>query len=91
MGIVWFIVFFVVLYLIFSIVVGFLAMHAAGIQGAVNYQQGLQTGAAFTQAHAVALSAWRLIILVVSILLAVVGTLKGVLPGTRKQAAAAPQ
>lgn len=85
MGILWFIIFFVVLYIIFSVVVGYLVMHSTDIQGAANYQQSLQTGMAFAQAHATTLALWRLAILIVSALLAVVGTLKGFLPGTRKK------
>lgn len=92
MGVVWFVVFFIVLYIIFSVVVAYMALHGAGIQEHTGQQQMINAAMAFSQAHTGALSAWRLIILVVSIILAVAGTLKGVLPGTRKlKVTATPQ
>ena len=83
-GILWFVVIFVVLYLLFSIAEGFLAVHSAGAGVAANYHEGLQAGIEFAKAHAAALAIWRLVILLASIVLAVVGAVTGKLPGTRK-------
>ena len=80
---------FLVLYLIFSIILGVAITHSAGAAYPENFQQSMQTGKAFVAVHAGALAIWRLVILLVSILLAVWGTVKGWLPGTRKKPAAA--
>lgn len=88
MGVVWFVLFFVILYIIFSVVVAYLALHGAGIQPHGDQQQMLGAAMAFSRAHAGALSAWRVAILVAAIVLAAAGTVKGVLPGTRKPTAA---
>ena len=85
MGVVWFVVFFIVLYIIFSIILGVVIAHTTGVTHPENFQQSMEAGRAFAQTHASALAVWRLVILMVSIVLAVAGTLKGVLPGTRKQ------
>ena len=89
MGVVWFVVFFIVLYIIFSIILGVVIAHTAGVTHPENFQQSMETGRAFAQTHAGALAAWRLVILVVSIVLAAAGTLTGMLPGTRKPKVAA--
>lgn len=52
-----------------------------------SYQQGLQAGMVFAHAHATALAVWRVVILVVSIVLAVANSVTGWLPGTRKKPA----
>lgn len=89
MGVVWFVVFFVGFYIIFGIILGIVIAHTTGVTHPESFQQSMQTGRAFAQAHDGALAVWRLIILVGSIVLAVAGTLKGVLPGTRKPKAGA--
>jgi uncharacterized BrkB/YihY/UPF0761 family membrane protein len=82
MGIVWFVVFFVILYLVFSIVFGMIAVHGVDTN---DMQAGMKAGIEFAREHAVALSVCRWSIFVLSVLLAVFGTWKRVLPGTRKK------
>lgn len=84
MGIVWFVVIFVVLYIVFSIVFGVIAVHGVD---ANDVHAGMQAGIAFARDHAVALSICRWSIFVVSVVLAVLGTWKRALPGTRKKPA----
>ncbi|MGH8278645.1 MAG: hypothetical protein ACRETQ_03650 [Gammaproteobacteria bacterium] len=84
-GVMWFIIFFILLYIIYSIVVGLEVSHSMGGAAPTNLQQGIEAGKAFAQTHAHALALWRLVILIVSIVLAVAGTLACVLPGTRKK------
>ena len=60
MGIVWFIVFFIVLYIIYSIILAVVIAHGPGAHPA-NYQEGLQAGIAFAQAHAHTLAVWRVL------------------------------
>ncbi|MDE1983786.1 MAG: hypothetical protein KGL98_05795 [Gammaproteobacteria bacterium] len=88
MGIVWFIVFFVILYIIYSVIVGVVIAQGDGATVPTNYHEGLQAGMAFARTHATALAVWRVVILVVAIVLAVAGSVKGWLPGTRKKPAA---
>lgn len=89
MGIVWFIVCFVVLYIAYAIVLGVVLTSAHHVAG---YQEGLQAGQAFANEHAVLLSIVRWAIFIAAILFAVIGTFKGVLPGTRKKlSATAPE
>ena len=88
LGVVWFAAFFVTLYVIFSVIVAFLALHGSGVQPG-DREAALQAAVAYSRAHAQALAVWRLVILLAAILLAVWGTLKGWLPGTRKKTAAA--
>lgn len=85
MGIVWFVVFFLVLYILFSIVVGVLA--ASG-SSAVTMEQGMQAGMEFARNHAVALSIGRWTVFILSVALAVLGTWKRALPGTRAKKSA---
>ncbi|MGH8293202.1 MAG: hypothetical protein ACRESA_06990 [Gammaproteobacteria bacterium] len=90
-GVLWCIVFFIVLYIIYSIVLALIITHGSGAHPA-NYQEVLQAGMAFAQTHAHSLAVWRLVVLIIAIVLAVAGSIKGVLPGTRKRLpAAAPE
>ena len=52
-----------------------------------NLQQGVQAGIAVAKAHARLLLGVRLGILVLALLIAVIGTWKGVLPGTKRSTA----
>lgn len=79
-GVVWFIVSWLVLTIADMIVMGTVISSSSK---AVGIQQGVQAGIAFAKGHAGLLLSVRLGILVAALLIAVIGTAKGLLPGTR--------
>ncbi|HEX2667779.1 MAG TPA: hypothetical protein VHP13_05350 [Gammaproteobacteria bacterium] len=81
-GIVWFIAFWLGLTLLMSIVVGVWASRS--VPPGANMQQGIDAATAFVADHAALLTTLRISILLLALLGAVIGTLKGVLPGTKK-------
>lgn len=83
-GILWFIISWIVLTIIFGIVSGI--VFSMGHHAASGYAQGVQAMRAFTQTHHGLVATIRIIILILAILIAVVGTWKGFLPGTKKKA-----
>ncbi len=82
-GILWFIVSWLVLTLVYGIIFGIVI---AAFNHSGDYQQGMQASLAFQQAHPTLVVIMRLAILLAAILIAVLGTWKGLLPGTRKKA-----
>lgn len=83
-GILWFIVSWIVLTVIYGIIFGIVVSSTSNVTG---YHQGMQAGLAFSHAHPDFAIGIRLVILVLAILIAVIGTWKRVLPGTRKKLA----
>ncbi|MGH8372150.1 MAG: hypothetical protein ACRETO_05405 [Gammaproteobacteria bacterium] len=82
MGIVWFVVFFLVLYIAFSIITSVIMFRGVDV---VDTQALTSAAFDFARNHAMALSVCRWNIFVVSVVLAVLGTWKRVLPGTNKK------
>lgn len=82
-GILWFIVSWLVLTLVYGIIFGIVI---AMFNHSGDYQQGMQASLSFQQAHPTLVVAIRLLTLLAAILIAVVGTWKGFLPGTRRKA-----
>ncbi|MGH8369571.1 MAG: hypothetical protein ACRESC_01195 [Gammaproteobacteria bacterium] len=80
MGIVWFVVCFVALYILFSVVLAVIIANTGDITN-------MQGGIAFAQAHATVLSLCRWSMLIVAVVFAVLGTWKRVLPGTKDKQA----
>jgi UPF0716 family protein affecting phage T7 exclusion len=76
-GIIWFVVIFVLSYSIGGIVY----MKAAGVATTGGFQAGLEAGRAFREAY-------RIYFFIGSLILAVIGTVTGILPGTKRQAPA---
>ncbi|HET7649569.1 MAG TPA: hypothetical protein VFL15_02575 [Gammaproteobacteria bacterium] len=85
MGIVWFIAFYIVLTIVYMIVMGVVISSGHPVAG---YAEGVKAGIEFAQAHQTVLSLCRWAIFILSVVFAVVGTWKGVLPGTRKKSVA---
>jgi uncharacterized membrane protein len=83
MGLVWFVVSWLLLTIADMIIMGTVI---SSTSKAVGIQQGVQAGLTFAKAHATLLLTMRLGILVAALLIAVIGTWKGVLPGTRRSA-----
>ena len=83
-GVIWFIVAWLALTIANMIIFGAVVQSTSDAHG---FQQGYQAGLAFDKAHHGLLIIVRLGILALSILIAVIGTWKGVLPGTRRSAA----
>lgn len=86
MGIVWFIAFWIVLTIVFMIVIG-VVVTSTSSGNPTTYEEGVQAGQAFAQAHALGLNLTRLGILLASIAAAAYGSWKGMLPGTKKSQA----
>lgn len=84
LGIFWFIISWIVLTLVYGIIFGIVISSTSNASG---YQQGMQVGLAFSHAHPGFVIGMRLVILVLAILVAVIGTWKRILPGTRKKPA----
>ena len=83
-GIIWFIVSWLVLTIADMIVMGTVI---SSTSKTADFQGGVQAGIAFAKAHAGLLLGVRLGILVLALLIAVIGTWKGVLPGTKRSSA----
>lgn len=79
-GILWFVVSWVVLSLIYGIIFGIVI---ATSHNAAGYQGGMQAAVAFGHAHPGFVIGMRLLILAIAILIAVIGSWKRILPGTR--------
>jgi hypothetical protein len=86
MGIVWFVVFFFVLYLGFFIITSLIMIRGVDVS---NTQELMQAAFDFARNHAMVLSLCRWSIFAISVVLAVLGTWNRILPGTRKNPAAA--
>jgi hypothetical protein len=80
-GIIWFIVTWLALNVANMIVMGTVI---SSTSKTADFQGGVQAGIAFAKAHAGLLLGVRLGILVLALLIAVIGTWKGVLPGTKR-------
>jgi hypothetical protein len=80
-GIIWFIVSWLILTIADMIVMGTVI---SSTTKTADFQGGVQAGIAFAKAHAGFLLGVRLAILVVALLIAVIGTWNGVLPGTKR-------
>lgn len=81
LGSLWFLAIFIGLYLLYSLGLGIYistAYHAQGIQN------GYQAGVEFSRTHRGLILAMPVAIFVLAAILAAMGTIKGVLPGTRK-------
>lgn len=82
MGIVWFVVFFVVLYLGLSVALSvYVSSH---LPADASLQEGKDAATNFVLEHGPAMRMTVSSIALLSLLAAAVGTLKGVLPGTKK-------
>jgi hypothetical protein len=86
MGIAWFVVFFLVLYLGMSFALSVYV--SKSLPADANLQDGKDAVTNFMLEHAPAMSMTVWSIFLVSLALAIVGTLKGMLPGTRQKPAA---
>jgi hypothetical protein len=84
-GIGWFVAFWLALYLIACVALSVYVSRS--LPADANYQQGMETVSGFMLGHASLVSTLLWSISLVALLAAAVGTLKGILPGTRKPAA----
>lgn len=83
MGIVWFLIFFIVLYLIYSTGIAMYMMHANGGVDLHDTQAVIASSQQFALQHAVLLRIAFYGVVLLSVLLAVLGTWKRKLPGTK--------
>ena len=86
MGLLWFVVFWVAL--LIAVVVVMALMVARGLPAGATPDQISQVAADFSSQHAGALSAARWAAFLIALALAVLGTWKGKLPGTKPKPAA---
>lgn len=86
LGVAWFLGIWVGLILVSSIIIGVWATRS--VPAGANAEQGMQAANDFALAHAALFGAVRWGVFLVALLVAGLGTWKGVLPGTRKKPAA---
>ncbi|MDE2236185.1 MAG: hypothetical protein KGL13_00265 [Gammaproteobacteria bacterium] len=84
-GILWFVVSWIALTLIYGIIFGIVLSSTSNLSG---YQGGVQAGLAFNHNHPSFVIGMRLLILALAILVAVIGSWKRILPGTRMKSTA---
>lgn len=84
-GVLWFIICWIVLRIIYGIVFGIVF---SSVQPVSGYHQGMQAAVAFSQTHHGLVVTINIVILILAILIAVLGTWKGFMTGTKKKAVA---